>query len=46
MTDDSHKGTGPGELGARLTKEAAGDIRIVAKGGAVQVFGQVSQRSM
>jgi O-antigen/teichoic acid export membrane protein len=29
-----------------LTKEAARDVRVVAKGGAVQIFGQVTQRGL
>ena len=29
-----------------LTAEAAADVRVVAKGGAVQIFGQVTQRSL
>lgn len=29
-----------------LSKEAAGDIRVIAKGGGVQVVGQISQRSL
>lgn len=29
-----------------LTKEAASDVRVVAKGGAVQVLGQITQRSL
>ncbi|HEX2056883.1 MAG TPA: oligosaccharide flippase family protein [Actinomycetota bacterium] len=29
-----------------LTEEAARDVRVVAKGGAVQIFGQVMQRSL
>ncbi|HEX2296884.1 MAG TPA: oligosaccharide flippase family protein [Actinomycetota bacterium] len=29
-----------------LTDEAARDVRVVAKGGAIQVFGQITQRSL
>ncbi|MDQ4124612.1 MAG: oligosaccharide flippase family protein [Actinomycetota bacterium] len=29
-----------------LSKEAASDVRVVAKGGAIQVFGQITQRSL
>lgn len=29
-----------------LSNAAAGDVRVVAKGGAVQVFGQITQRSL
>ena len=34
------------ERGGDLSKEAAADVRTVAKGGAVQVVGQISQRSL
>lgn len=37
--------TGPAEQ-PTLTRAAAGDIRTVAKGGAVQVAGQITQRSL
>jgi O-antigen/teichoic acid export membrane protein len=33
-------------LEPRLSKELSGDVRTVAKGGAVQLFGQVSQRGL
>ncbi len=46
MTDDSLKGPLPGEAGPRLTEEATEDIGVVAKGGAVQIIGQVSQRGL
>lgn len=29
-----------------LTKEAARDVRVVAKGGAIQIFGQITQRGL
>jgi O-antigen/teichoic acid export membrane protein len=46
VTDDSQKGPLPGEAGPRLTEEAAKDIGVVAKGGAIQIIGQVSQRGL
>lgn len=43
--DDGSRG-GMEEPGAALSKEAAADIRVVARGGAVQIVGQITQRSL
>jgi O-antigen/teichoic acid export membrane protein len=46
---DPQEPVGPGAdsgQDAPLSKQAAGDVRVVAKGGAVQILGQLSQRGL
>lgn len=46
VTEGQKGAGGPGAGASRLSKEAAEDVRVVVKGGAVQVVGQVTQRSL
>lgn len=46
VSDEQQKGSAPGEGAEKLSREAAKDIAVVAKGGAIQVVGQISQRSL
>lgn len=47
MADSQDLGPeGQGGQDAPLSEQAAGDVTTVAKGGAVQIFGQISQRSL